>query len=302
MKKIFFIALLSFFCITTQVQAEKEGFGNVGVDKIQATTTSPTSIKINTTFFNLSNVDIPVQVEVSVTDVYSEKTFRNTVKLTSDVLDSNLLIPKRVNSYAKEYVYNIPNILKKNSYRIELRVLDGHENTLYEKQSDVLTLGDVSASNIAGVETKSWFQYDGKKYKLQDGPIIAEKKKDTAFYEIEINNTGTTSLKVFADYSTRKYALQTSIFTKNTDASVSVEVPRKSKKIIQIPAKYIAEGGTYEGKIDLSVQYGDKTIVLKTEEFRYMIGSSFVVVTSAQLGTSTRSEERRVGKRVSSPV
>ncbi len=287
MKKILFILSLSLVCVTTYVHAESEDFGKVGVDRILVSPISPTSIKINAAFFNLSSADIPVHVEASVTDTYSKAQYKNINLITSDTIDRDLVIPKRVNSFEKEYTYNIPEIPKKDSYKIELRVVDTHENILYERQSEVVTLGNTLVSNLSKIETTSWFQYDGKKYGLQDGPIVDVSKKDSAFYAVEVNNTSTSSVKVYVDYSTRKYALETSEFVKNADASVTVEIPKKSKKIIQIPAKYIQEGGTYEGKIDISMHDGDTVVALKTEEFRYMIGGSFVVVTDAQLGTSS---------------
>lgn len=286
MKKILFILLSSFIFVTTNIYAENEDFGKVGIDDIQIKQVNQDLIKINTTFFNLSENDIDAHLEISITDTYSKEQLKNINKITSDVLDQNIVFPKKNNSYKKEYLYHIPQIVKKDSYRIELRVVDNHENVLYVRQSKDITLGNISSPLLSNIITDSKFNYDNNQYDLQDGPIVTESKKDTAFYSVEIENNANENIIILIDYSTRKYASDDINFVKDTDSSVKVDILKKSKKIIKIPVKYTNQPGTHEGKIDLYLEKSEKSILLKTEEFRYMVGDSFITITDANISSS----------------
>ncbi len=285
MKKIFFA--LAILCTTTMVHADTDSFGTVGIEKIPVTQDTANTIKITPTFFNISEKDQAVILEVSITDNYSQQQVMNVDKLTSDILDTTLILPKQVHTYSKTYSYTVPVIPKKSTYKVELRILDKNRNTLYVAQSGVITLGSDNAPTLSAFTLNTWFEYDGKKYALHEGPVIKSDKKDTAFYVIEAHNTGTEAIALATEYSSRKYAALGAVFTKNDDIPVGGTIAKKSKGIIKVPAKYFEENGTFEGKVNIYADQAGKKGLIRTEGFRYMIGDSFIVVTDATISTTT---------------
>lgn len=287
MKKTFStLALIASF-IAIGAHADSSSLGTVGIDQIEITQEVTSAVKIKPTFFNVSDKDQATILEVSITDTYSEAQLLNVDKLTSEVLDAGLVIPTNTTTYPKTYIYALPNISKKDTYRIELRVLDRNRNMLYLKQSDPITLGTDDSVKTANLNLRSRFEYDAKSYGLNDGPIIKSDKKDTAFYVFEVSNVGDESVTISTEYSSRKYAAAGSEFVKNEGAVTSTVIARKSKQTIKIPAKYFDDNGTFEGKIDIFATQGQKTTLLRTEGFRYMIGDSFIVVTDIAVSTTS---------------